>query len=247
VELAVIQEYLAAAFSLNLGAGAPASELRHDVQAAHAELMRVVVGEMRHLRLVNDVLFALTRGKRAYAPALRVAAKVPSKNDGGYRARAERRLTREVLDEFLNIERPSLAVDGLYARILATLERDAPEPLQASVRSIMSDGADHYMTFGFIKEWLTRHDETEYLRPLERPKKTHPDHRRLQRAYKGLLQTFERAYAVGMPAGAAILNEARALMVDEIQQVCGKLSEKRLLVTFEDLGAPFHPIQPPRA
>src|SRR5262249_22728488 len=54
VELAVLQQYLAAAYSLK-PAGQLSGRLRDDVRATHAELMRIALGEMRHLRAVNTV------------------------------------------------------------------------------------------------------------------------------------------------------------------------------------------------
>src|SRR5262249_50087533 len=119
VELAVIHEYLAAAYSLKLTGLSPA--LRDDVTAAHAELMRIAYGEMRHLRAVNDVLLALN-GAAHFVPALRVASSVPDKQPGTFRPVQPRSATPQAIQEFIDIERPSTSVDGLYSRILATLE-----------------------------------------------------------------------------------------------------------------------------
>ena len=55
--------------------------LRDDIRAAHGELMRIAIGEMRHLRAVNDVLRAIV-GSAAYQPALRVAKSLPGTKPG---------------------------------------------------------------------------------------------------------------------------------------------------------------------
>src|SRR5207302_2786888 len=112
------------AYSLNLDGPA-----RDDARASFAEIMRVLFGEMRHLRVVNDVLRELEGA--AYRPALQVARLVPGGPGGAKRPVQARRLDPAVLDEILNIERPSNSVDGLYARIAATLEsKTTSQPLQ---------------------------------------------------------------------------------------------------------------------
>ena len=57
VELAVAQEYLAAAYSLKPESSLAAnSDFTWRRKAARAEFMRVAIGEMRHTRAVNDVI-----------------------------------------------------------------------------------------------------------------------------------------------------------------------------------------------
>src|SRR6202022_436368 len=86
VELAVAQEYLAAAYSLkpdtdpSLGA---TPDLLGDVQATHAELMRIAIGEMRHIRAVNDVIRGLS-DPGTFDPALRVASQLPHQDPGPF-------------------------------------------------------------------------------------------------------------------------------------------------------------------
>ena len=59
VEIGVMLEYLAAVYSLNPQAGAAGSELRADARAARAEVLRVAISEMRHLRVLNGMLAEL--------------------------------------------------------------------------------------------------------------------------------------------------------------------------------------------
>ena len=215
VELAVIQEYLAAMYSLRPDAGQDDSELRLDVTSARAELLRVAISEMHHLRVANDVLrtwLASRGGQQPFAPALAVADKVPSGPGGAYRARALKALTPEVLQGFINIEQPSKAVDGLYARIFVTL-RPALPAAAADIRSVMMDGETHYQTFRFVQEWLGRHDPADYLADLPEPPKTLPEHVALQVRYVDILKALQSAYQLGLPAGRAALDQARGLML----------------------------------
>src|SRR5262249_1432700 len=150
VELAVAQEYLTAAYSLKAPDGL-ANPLADDIRAAHSELMRIAIGEMRHLRAVNDVLRGLA-DPGTFKPALQVASNIPGVDPGSTRPVQPRPATLSVIDEFIDIERPSVSVDSVYARILATFERDGPHDLEQSIRTIMAEGEDHYETFLAIRE-----------------------------------------------------------------------------------------------
>jgi hypothetical protein len=143
VELAVMLEYLAAAFSLDPLAGSPLPELRGDARAARAELLRVPASEMRHLRVVNGLLLDEHRaagGNAPFAPALGVATQVPGAPGRPVRFR---RLTPEDLEDFVRVEAPSLTVDALYSGTLATYQRDDRETSAATVLAVMAEGADH--------------------------------------------------------------------------------------------------------
>jgi rubrerythrin len=79
VERAAIQTYLTAAFSLNPNP-ANVGTLRVDVATSFAELMRVAISEMRHLRVINDVMRVLNEQLHtgdASRPALQIAADFP--------------------------------------------------------------------------------------------------------------------------------------------------------------------------
>jgi hypothetical protein len=75
VELAVMHAYLAAAFSLRDPATLFGS-LADDVAAAHFEIVRIAVGEMRHIRAVRDVLAHMVTSP-PFDPPLRIATRVP--------------------------------------------------------------------------------------------------------------------------------------------------------------------------
>lgn len=251
VEVAVMLEYLTAVFSINRNAGAAGSTLRGDAQAARSELLRVAIGEMRHLRLINDLLFDLRRASGAggpFRPALGVASVLPGLAGAPPRPVQFRALTPEVLAEFVQIEAPSLTVDGLYVGILATLDRDGPERSAAVVRSIMADGADHFFTFKAIQEWLSRHPGAPYLLPLTPPPAAEPARVQLQSRYEGILALLARGYGSGIPAGATDIATARQAMLGAggLEAACEALAQRGFLVSFAVPADPrFAPVPPP--
>jgi hypothetical protein len=247
VELAVMLEYLVAAWSLRKPAGA-LQALRDDLKASFAELVRIAVGEMQHLRAVNDVLAEIT--PNAFAPALAVASRVPDGPAGMFRPLRFRAALPEVIDDFIAIEAPSQSVDGLYSRILATLEARGLEPQAESIRTVISEGSDHWQTFLFIKEWLGRHPPAAYL--------IHPDPQPapggtaaqavLQQRYEALLVGLDGAYRARLPAGAAALNAARGSMLGAggIEGALDAVAAAGFLARFDASADPrFAPIEPP--
>jgi hypothetical protein len=251
VELAVMQEYLAAAYSLK-----PERDLtgaiRDDVRAAHAEIRRIAIGEMRHLRAVNDVLASLI-GRPAYKPALGVATKIPGVKPGQTVDVSLRPLTKAALKSFIMVEAPSDSVDGVYANILATLSQGYPEEDVQAIRTVMAEGEDHYRTFLAIEEWLKPYldDERKYLRAgtLKEPPANNQEHKVLQACYLKLLDLLYQGYDKGMPFGASILNEARNTMIQESDSIVAAaeaVAEKGFLVSFDTPQDPrFKPVPPP--
>lgn len=251
VELAVMLEYLAAVFSVNRNAGAAGSALRNDARAARAELLRVAIGEMRHLREVNALLFDLHLASGAagpFVPALGVATLIPEPPGAPSRPVRYRALTPEALADFVEIEAPSLTVDGLYLGILATFERDGQERQAAVVRSIMADGADHFATFTAIQEWLGRHPGTPYLLPLTTPPASEPALGTLQQRYEQVLDLLHQGYTAGVPAGAAEIATARLVMLGPagVEGACDALAQRGFLATFAVPADPrFAAVPPP--
>jgi hypothetical protein len=248
VELAVAHEYLAAAYSLQRPAGLE-QPLRDDLRVSYAEIMRIAIGEMRHLRAVNDVLRSLI-APAPFTPALQVARAVPGQRPGTTRPVLARAATLAVIDDFIDIERPSVSVDGVYARILATLERDGTHEQGQMIRTIMAEGEDHFVTFVAIREWLGRHPESTYLRSpnLRPPPAGDALHRTLQTRYVALLERLFRGYSLGRIAGAADVNAARAAMVEPngIDPGANAVADAGFIVTFDPISDPrFAPIDPP--
>jgi hypothetical protein len=247
VELTVAQEYLTAAYSLQLPEG-PAQPLADDIRASHAELMRIAIGEMRHLRAVNEVLRALLPAGAAFTPALRPASRLPGKQPGTFDPATFRAATKQAIQNFIDVEAPSVSVDSVYARILATLERDGPHEAEQSVRTIMAEGEDHFETFRAMQVWLSAHQESEYLRSVAgtAPPPDDPDHEEFQTIYRAILEQLHRGYTFGNPGGAPDINGARMDMVGRLDAAAQKIAQRGFLVVFDPLTDPrFVPIDPP--
>jgi hypothetical protein len=237
VERAAIQSYLTAAFSLNLSP-ANIGTLRADVATAFAELMRIAISEMRHLRIANDVLRTLNerldRGT-SFRPALQVASEFPTAG-GQPEPVSEQRLTPEVLDQFIAIEKPSDSIDGMYAQVMVTLGNLGFADLAQTIGSVMADGFEHFETFLDVKEWLTRHRPEDYLLNLRQPNSGDQPHLRLQDLLLQLLQTLRQGYAAGLPQGAGNIAQARDLMLaGGLLGSCERLRSNGILVVFEPI------------
>ena len=90
--------------------------LSDDIRAAFAEIQRIAIGEMRHVRAVNDLIAGLSL-PGAFEPALGVAAEIPLGGPGEYQALQFRAAEPATIDDFIEIEAPFMSVHGLYARI----------------------------------------------------------------------------------------------------------------------------------
>jgi Ferritin-like len=251
VEVAVMVEYLAAAYSLDVSAGAAGSELRDDARAARQQLLLVAFSEMRHLREVNRVLFELhqrTGGTTTFTPALGIASKFRGTAGFPEREVRFRRLTPDVMEEFVRVEAPSLTVDGLYSSLLATFERDNDDDLADRIRSVMADGSEHYATFRAMQEWLARHDPEDYLVPLQEAPPDDQGRLALQQRYEQVLDLLFRGYQLGVPAGTTRVNTARAIMLGPqgIEGACEDLARRGLQPAFTVPADPrFAPVPPP--
>jgi Ferritin-like len=235
VEMAVLHEYLAAAFSFQ-NPDKLRGALRDSVIAAKAEILRIAVGEMHHLRVVNDVL-KLLAGQGPFQPALQVATLLPPAGTHKPRPVSIRAADRPTIDRFIDVERPSTSVDGLYSRILATLNRLGTEPQRQAIRTVMAEGEDHFETFQFIKEWLKPHQPAEYLRAMDMKLGTRASkaHVKLQDKYRELLRQLYRGYSQGFPDGGEDIKKARGSMVSRfgIEDLAEAVSEEKLLVSFD--------------
>lgn len=250
VELGVMLEYLTAAWSIRRPDRNTPADLRGDLLAAFDEMRRVAIGEMRHLRAVNDVM-AHFQPPPNFTPALGVATLLPGNNPGCTRPLRFRPVSTKTLDDFIGIEAPSMSVDSIYARILVTVEAiPRTEEQQQTLRTVMAEGEEHWRTFRFVKDWLTRHTPAEYLRgaDLQPPPAGNELHATLQRRYRALLDGLFQAYAQGMPRGAPLLNAARASMLgaDGIEGALDAVANQGFLAVFDPVADPrFSPVAPP--
>ena len=258
VELAVAHEYLCAAYSLkspNDPSVVGNADLRNDIRASRAELMRIAIGEMRHARAVNDIIRGVSPAG-TFQPALQVASRVPGLA-GQMRNVQMRAATRDAINSFIDVEAPSAGVDGLYTRILATLVNPpadvapaATDEWREAVRSIIAEGEDHFQTFRDMKEWLSNHEESAYLRSVEppRPPAGNTANGALQAAYAAMLVNLREGYRMGRFLGAAEINAARTSMVvpGGVNALAEAVAEQGFLVSFDTPpGAEFTPIDPP--
>lgn len=258
VELAVAHEYLCAAYSLKSPTDpsvAGNADLRDDIRVSYDELMRIAVGEMRHARAVNDIIRGVSP-TGTYQPALQVASQIPGL-PGQMRNIQMRAATRDAINSFIDVEAPSAGVDGLYTRILATLVTPPPDVAQAAtdewreaVRSIIAEGEDHYQTFRDMKEWLSNHQESAYLRSDTPPKPPagNAANVALQEAYSAMLIKLRDGYRKGRFGGAPEINAARTSMKipGGIDDLAKAVAAQGFLVTFDvPAGAEFAPIGPP--
>jgi hypothetical protein len=249
VELAVTQEYLAAAYSLKSDENLR-GRLRNDVRAAHAEIKQIAIGEMRHLRAVNDVLASIV-GRPKYKPALGVATRIPGVRWGQTAPVQRRPLTKETLKSFIMIEAPSESVDSVYADILATLNQRKNEDDIQAIRTIMAEGEDHYRRFLAIQEWLSPYEDERYLRRANMvpPPANDKAHMALQKLYVALLDLLYKGYLMGVPGGAKYLNSARNAMIgsDGIESAAETVAKKGFVVVFDTPNDPrFNAVKPPR-
>jgi|EndMetStandDraft_3_1072993.scaffolds.fasta_scaffold14852_2 hypothetical protein len=89
-----------------------------------------------------------------------------NKGDSGYRERALRPLSKNVISDFIALEHPSSFIDGAYARVIATLRQAnySPDLVDVATR-IASEGMEHERHFIDINTALAPYHESEYLRP----------------------------------------------------------------------------------
>jgi rubrerythrin len=239
IERAAVQTYLSAAFSLN-PIPADAGSLRVDSATSFAELMRIAISEMRHLRIVNDVLREINAGVHPgtiFRPALQIALDFPASFEHPQPV-PERRLTPEVLEEFIDVEKPSDTLDGLYARIFVSLGNFSFPNLAQTIRSVMTDGFDHYETFLDMREWLGRHHPNDYLLNLHQPGPDDPAHKHLQQLLLQVLQTLRQGYSLGLPRGGEDIAHARGLMLGNgLLTACEDLRARGLMVIFDPISS----------
>jgi Ferritin-like len=253
VELAVMLEYVAAAFSLNRDAGDDNSRLRQDVAVAHFEVMRVAQSEMRHLKAVNGLLLHQHQDSGVpgtFRPALGVATVIPGAGGTTVPSMNFRPLTSAVIADFVAIEAPSKSVDALYGRILATYQQAGRDTEAATVGQIMAEGADHFSTFKVISELLSPHPEGDYLLPVNIPAAGDATLATLQQRYETMLDHFFKGYSVGVPPGSTEIAAARSIMLGSrgVEGACEALAAQNVLPVFAvPTDGRFAPIAAPGA
>jgi hypothetical protein len=80
----------------------------------------------------------------------------------------ERRLTPDVIQDFIAVEHPSGYIDGAYARVIATLQKFGHQQMAELAMRIAADGVQHEIRFREIKAALWPFfEKNEYLREVD--------------------------------------------------------------------------------
>jgi Ferritin-like len=247
MEMALIIEYLYALFSLRHPDEAtdPAwPSLADDLRAVRQTVLMVAVGEMTHLRWVNQMLWLLDRhgvhpGGWRYQPIVTWADRIKVAND---RLTTLAPLTPATLEGFIQLERPTGYLTGVYEKCAATL-RDAtqyPRQVFDIALRIDGEGTEHFRNFCNIKRILSKYPQAEdgsypYLRPVV------PSHTPETRTAVAMFDTLRRhlgdAYAAearqDMAAAEAGISDARAAMM-RLQASAEQLASCGLGIPFLD-------------
>ena len=229
MELSLAVEYLYAHFSLkdatDLGASPDYPSLADDLGSVRQSLLRVAVSEMTHLRWVNQILWEIHRGGfgdgRPYLPVVKIGPWLDKKK-AVVRHVQLRRLTPDVLDEFLETERPGGPLDAAYSRCIATFEAKAfslPERALELARRIDAEGIDHFTTFSDIKRRLgaypAAHGAFPYLRSVkvQTGDKTAKAVAKFKNILKGISQGYADEATSQYPAAQQAIKGARDTMI----------------------------------
>jgi hypothetical protein len=241
MEMALAIEYLYARFSVISPLEAEHSRwqtMKNDVTFIRHYLMLVAASEMQHLRWANELLWILWQEGliKSYKPVLHPAKKVP---DGkrGLRDTALRPLTRETLDHFTAVERPSGLLDGAYARVVATLRSPTyPRHAIELAERIDSDGILHYSRFREIESALRSYAKAEpppYLRKIHVG--TQREAQAALTCYAELREKLATAYQANAErryaAGGAAVAAARTRM-DKLLAIGEELAAKGIGIPF---------------
>jgi rubrerythrin len=198
MELSLALEYLYARYTVAYYDTKLGSERQHHAEFIAHELLNVAIGEMMHLRWANELLRELGKlMNRPSRPMLTPARKVPR----GARVwgEAEERALDDAIDDFVAAEAPSGTLEGVYARILAQLQRGLPNPgdvrpdLIGLVERIVADGVDHYSKFREVQAIL-RQEGAGLVSHLKKVAEGSDEFREAVRLYERLFSNLMDAF-----------------------------------------------------
>ncbi len=261
LELTLAFEYLYAYFSLRAPDEVTDDQerewpgLANDLRAARQLVLGVAISEMTHLRWVNQTLWILCHVFEditgPYLPVVVPMGEVPMPDPDDpdkevTRPPMLRPATQDVIQEFVEVERPGGAVDTEYAALVAHLREHPdffPVGLQELAVRIDTDGLSHFQKFRDTKRILTPYAQNEDIY-LRRVTEASPDDPRVAPALE-CLDRIIIALRNGYLAEAASLSEldATAPARDEIIQarddmhLLNNLAEE--LARDHGLGIPF--------
>ena len=241
-------EYLYARYSVKAPGeltGAPAGLVDFAEFARH-ELLGIAVGEMRHLRWANELLWTLQKAKllpsTVVLPALGVATVIPFGNvppgQPSSVPAALRNLDASSLDVYIKGERPSGALDGLYSRVVATLRAPGtnyPDGMLELTEQIVSDGVNHFVTFEQLKAlgapYETAAGAPRYSRNLTPGARTDKRVAAALAAYDTILADLKLGYQGGDVEARSFIPLARDKMND-LDGIADELGKKGIGIPF---------------
>jgi len=242
-EIGLALEYLYSLFSLRTPEEAPKDRwptMADDLLAVRQSLTLVAVGEMTHLRWVNQLLWELDRTGlypkgRHYTPIVK-----PGHNPAT--PHTLRPLDFAALDDYIRIEAPGGSLDRSYARCVATMEQHPgvyPRHLHELAVKIDSDGLRHWERFREMKRTLgvyAQADPLPYLRPVR--KGTVKETASALELYEALQAELYSAYSQeaqrNFAAAQQAIGRARGLM-DRLNREAEALAARGIGVPFFDV------------
>jgi hypothetical protein len=215
--------------------------LRDDLIFARQELRLVVLGEMRHLRWANQILWHLHEAfpePPRRGPELGVATTVPDGRDAQGNPKSRPRQLRRNL----GVLHRGRGTQRSHRRSLCPCCRNvawADYPLTALqlARNIVADDMEHYSRFTDLQTVLCDYKAAEngalpYLMPLTKGGPADPEVKIALEAYEALKAHLARAYGPGGVGEPQEVAEARLLM--------GQLEGKPIaLAEQRGMGVPF--------
>jgi hypothetical protein len=247
MEMALVIEYLYALFSLRHPDEATDPKwpsLAGDLLAVRRMVLMVAVSEMTHLRWVNQMLWLLDRhgvypAGRHYEPIVTWADTIKAADD---RPTTLAALTPETLEGFIQLERPTGPLTGIYEKCVATL-KDAtlyPHQIFDIALRIDGEGTEHFRNFGNVKRILSKYPQAEdggypYLRPVELART--PETLAAVAVFDSIRQRLAEAYAAeakeDMQGANAGITDARTAM-ELLQATAEALAQRGLGIPFLD-------------
>lgn len=217
--------------------------LSEDVAFARHVLLDVALGEMQHLRWVNQILWQLFEAQLVpgwdnYEPAVtRPSRVIPAAARFPETPAVLAPLTPQTQTLFIAIEEPSSFIDGRYARATATLLRASyPPHLRDLASTIARDGEQHYLRFRDMQTVLSAYSADTYLRPIVPGAPHDPAVKAALDTYTSIIRDLFAGYRRGDPMNMKTLVAARAAMF-ALDQQAEDLAKRNIGVPFLALFA----------
>jgi hypothetical protein len=244
MEFTLALQYLYALFSLRDPSTVDKQawpNLADDLAAIREFVLLVAVGEMNHLRWVNQMLWLLYKAGfgtpgSSYSPIVEPTRTIPTLMEN----RALKPLDPDTLDLFIEIERPSGKITRAYGRCVATLRQPRyPSEILEIASRIDGEGLDHYERFLNVKRMLEGYgaDPYPYLRDIKLGRRDQPECQTAIGIFERIRQNIREAY--GFEANGQVdmaqarIEQARTLM-RELRAAAEALAEQGIGVPFWD-------------